>query len=39
MDSGRHFVAEYKARNQHPKHDVIGLTVKIKEEVNLEVIK
>jgi hypothetical protein len=31
MDSGRHFVAEYKARNQHPKHDVIGLTVKIKE--------
>ena len=39
MDSGRHFVAEYKARNQHPKHDVIGLTVNIKEEVNLEVIK
>ena len=31
MDSGRHFVAEYQFRNQHPNYDNIGLTIKIKE--------
>ena len=31
MDNGRRFVAEYKSLNQHPKYDLIGLTVTIKE--------
>jgi len=31
MDSGRYFEAEYISRNQHPKYDLVGLTVKIKE--------
>jgi hypothetical protein len=32
MDNGRYFVAEYVSRNEHPKYDLIGLTVMIKEE-------
>ena len=31
MDSGRHFAAEYQFRNGSPYHDLVGLTVKIKE--------
>ena len=31
MDSGKCFEAEYISRNQHPKYDQIGLTVKIIE--------
>ena len=31
MDAGRVFVAEHKFRNQSPYHDLVGLTVKIKE--------
>ena len=31
IDSGRYFEAEYISRNQHPKYDLVGLTVKIKE--------
>jgi len=34
MDSGRNFVAEYQFRNQSPYHDLVGLSVKIKEELD-----
>jgi len=31
MDNGRCFIAEYQFRNQSPYHDLVGLTVKLKE--------
>jgi len=31
MDAGRHLEAEYISRNEHPKYDLVGLTVKIIE--------
>ena len=29
MDDGRKFCAEYMGRNEHPHHDVVGLTIRI----------
>ena len=31
IDSGMRFVAEYQFRNESPYHDMVGLTIKIKE--------
>lgn len=31
MDSGRRFCAEFMGRNEHPHHDVVGLTIRIVE--------
>ena len=31
MDSGRSFIAYFVNRNEHPLHDIVGLTVRIVE--------
>ena len=31
MDNGRRFRAEYLCRNEHPYHDIVGLTIRIVE--------
>jgi len=31
MDSGRNFIAYFVSRNEHPRYETIGLTVRIEE--------
>lgn len=35
MDSGRSFLAELVQRNEHPHHEIVGLTVRIIETTHL----